>query len=37
MQLINMKVYNPYETEDIDFDKLVKEWVTDRKAGYFRV
>lgn len=37
MQLIDMKVYNPYEAEDIDFDKLVKEWVTDRKAGYFRV
>lgn len=37
MQLIDMKVYDPYEVEDIDFDKLVKNWVTDRKTGYFRV
>ena len=37
MQLIDMKIYDPYETGDIDFDKLVKEWITDTKAGYIRV
>jgi len=37
MQLINMKVYDPYETEDADFDNMVKKWITDTKAGYFRV
>lgn len=37
MQLINMKVYDPYETEDTDFDGMVKKWITDTKAGYFRV
>lgn len=37
MQLINMKVYDPYETEDTDFDSMVKKWITDTKAGYFRV
>lgn len=37
MQLIDMKVYDPYEGEDSDFNKLVKKWITDRKSGYFRV
>lgn len=37
MQLINMKVYDPYETEDTDFDGMVKEWITDTKPGYIRV
>jgi transketolase len=37
MQLINMKVFDPYETENIDFDKMVEEWITDTKAGYIRV
>lgn len=37
MQLINMKVYDPYETEDTDFDSMVKKWIMDTKAGYFRV
>lgn len=37
MQLIDMKVYDPYETQDVDFDALVKKWITDTKPGYFRV
>lgn len=37
MQLINMKVYDPYEAEDTDFDAMVKEWITDTKPGYIRV
>lgn len=37
MQLINMKVYDPYEKESTDFDGLIREWITDTKAGYIRV
>ncbi len=37
MQLINMKVFDPYEGEDIDFNKMVEKWITDAKAGYIRV
>ncbi len=36
MRLINMKIYDPY-TDKRDFHKLVKEWITDDKAGYLRV
>ncbi len=37
MRLINMNVFDPYEQENIDFDKMVEEWITDTKAGYIRV
>jgi transketolase len=37
MQLINMKVFDPYESENIDFNKIVEEWISDTKAGYIRV
>lgn len=37
MQLINMKVFDPYEEVNVDFDKMVKEWITDTNAGYIRV
>lgn len=37
MQLINMKVFDPYEGENIDFNKMVEKWITDAKAGYIRV
>jgi len=37
MELINMKVFDPYETENIDFDQMVEEWITDTKAVYIRV
>ena len=37
MELINMPVFNPYEKEEQDFDKMVKEWITSPKAGYIRV
>jgi len=37
MQLTNMKVFDPYERCDVDFDKLVEEWITDTEAGYIRV
>ena len=37
MQLINMKVFDPYESENVDFYKMVDECVTDTKPGYLRV
>ncbi len=37
MDLINMKVFDPYEESKSGFDHLIKEWVTDSKAGYMRV
>ena len=37
MQLINMRVFDPYERGDIDFHKIVEEWISDTKAGYIRV
>ncbi len=37
MQLINMRVFDPYESEDINFNKMVQEWITDTRAGYIRV
>ena len=37
MKLIDMKVYDPYEEPDSDFEKMIKEWITDNKAGYIRV
>ena len=36
MELINMKVYDPYTDKRV-FNKLIKEWITDDKAGYLRV
>ena len=37
MELINMKVFDPYENKGIQFNRLVDQWITDTKAGYFRV
>lgn len=37
MQLINMRVFDPFEQENIDFNKMLKEWITDTRAGYIRV
>lgn len=37
MELIGMKVYDPYEKEGVDFDSMVREWILDKKAGYIRV
>jgi len=36
MNLIKMKVYNPY-TDKEPFNKLVGEWITSDEAGYIRV
>ena len=37
MQLIHMKVFDPYEGKKFDFNKMVEDWITDPKPGYFRV
>ena len=36
MKLINMKVYDPYEKENVNFSEMVEEWITSKEAGYFR-
>ena len=37
MDLINMNVFDPYESPQVDFQKLIEEWLFDPKAGYIRV
>lgn len=37
MDLINMKVFDPYEMKDDNFEWMVNEWMTSSKAGYIRV
>jgi transketolase len=37
MQLMNMKIFDPYEHESVNFNKLVEMWITDTKTGYIRV
>ena len=37
MNLIGLKVFDPYENIGIHFDKLVEEWINDPGPGYFRV
>ncbi len=37
MQLIGMKVFDPYEKEGTDFNQIVEKWINDKKAGYIRV
>lgn len=36
MKLIKMKTYDPYSAKK-NFQELVKEWISDDKAGYIRV
>ncbi|HOT74248.1 MAG TPA: transketolase [Candidatus Wallbacteria bacterium] len=37
MELIKMKVYDPYHDSKTDFPKMIEEWITSSKAGYIRV
>lgn len=37
MELIKMKVFDPYEKQGVDFNRMVQEWIKDTKAGYIRV
>lgn len=37
MQLINMRIFDPYESESVNFDKMIEGWIIDEKSGYIRV
>ena len=37
MELIKMKVFDPYEKKNVDFKRMVQEWIKDTRAGYIRV
>lgn len=37
MELIKLRVFDPYERKDLDFYKMIEEWLADTKAGYIRV
>jgi len=37
MNLIGMKVFDPYEKSDADFKTLVGKWITSPDAGFMRV
>ena len=37
MQLINMNVFDSYETENVNFNEMVEKWLMDTKTGYIRV
>lgn len=37
MDLINLKIFDPYEKDDTDFDDMIKNWINYPKASYIRV
>lgn len=37
MKLINMPVFDSYESPKVNFKEMVEAWITDPKAGYIRV
>lgn len=37
MKMINVKVYDPYESSSVDFDKMVRSWITHKGPSYIRV
>jgi transketolase len=37
MEIAGLKVFDPYCRRDIDFKKMVEEWITDTEAGCIRV
>ena len=37
MNLIDMKVYDPYERPDVDFKGIVDTWISEPGPGYIRV
>lgn len=37
LELIDLKVFDPYENDRIDFKKMVAAWITDMRAGCIRV
>lgn len=37
MEIINLRIFDPYCNKKVDFNAMVREWITDNKAGYMRV
>jgi transketolase len=37
MELVGLRIYDPYAAPNVDFDHMVGEWIQDNKAGYIRV
>lgn len=37
MQLIKMKVFDPYDNKNVNFNEMVEKWIMDKNAGYIRV
>jgi len=37
MELINMPVYNPYQSPEVSFDETLNKWITSENTGYIRV
>jgi transketolase len=37
MNMIGLKVFDPYIDQDNDFKSMVHAWINDNKAGYIRV
>ena len=37
MELIHMRVFDPYEGPEVDFGRMVDDWITDPNPGYIRV
>ena len=37
MELIRLKVYDPYTISKFNFADMVEEWINDSQPGYFRV
>jgi transketolase len=37
MDMIGLNVFDPYCQDGVNFEGMVKEWITDSRAGYIRV
>jgi transketolase len=37
MDMIHLKVFDPYGKDEVDFEGMVKDWIADSAAGYIRV
>tara|TARA_B100000315_G_scaffold244304_1_gene268678 strand:+ start:2564 stop:3061 length:498 start_codon:yes stop_codon:yes gene_type:complete len=37
MKLIKLKTYDPYANPNVNFSKMVDEWINDPQAGYLRL
>lgn len=37
MEIIKMKVYDPYEPNSDNFDMMVEKWISSNQCGYIRV